>query len=99
RSPGGRRDEGRAVLWRTRHSPARALRDDSQAAGECRLPADLVAPDALLRALRAQRFHPGARISRRLYPPVLPRLRPGPDERIRAGEWRQADRLAEARSR
>src|SRR5260221_274150 len=51
------KSEGRAFLRWAGHAIARALRDHPQAAGHGRIPADHLAPDALLRAFRASRFH------------------------------------------
>ena len=50
----GDRVESSAVLRRIGHAAARALGHDPEAAGKRRLPADHLAPDALLRAFRPQ---------------------------------------------
>ena len=76
--------ESRPVLRGAGHAAARALGHHSQAAGQRRLSADPVAPDALLRALRPHRIHPLPRLSRRSDPRVLPALRRGDDQRLHA---------------
>ncbi len=81
---GSGRHEGRAVLRWARDTAARAFGDDPEAARQHRLAADRLAPDALLRALRAQGLRPVPRLPRRPDPRVLPELRRMPLERLHA---------------
>ncbi len=62
----------------------REHRHDSEAAGQHRLPADPVAPDALLRALRSQGIHPLPGLSRRSDSGIFPALQRSDDQRFHA---------------
>ena len=95
----GCRMKGRTLLWRPRDSLARAFRHHPEAIGERRLPADHLAPDALLRALWTQGLRPLPRLPRRPDPRVLSELPRGDVERLRDGPRWQAHRTAAARSR
>ena len=65
-------NESRSVLRRPGHADAGLLRRGSQADGAHRLPADSLAPDEVLRALRAPGIHPVPGLPRRHHQELLP---------------------------
>src|SRR5256885_9278293 len=97
--PGERAHEGRIVLRGSCHAAARALGHDFKAAAQDRLPADPVAPHALLRAFRTPRFHPVPRIPRRPDPRLFPELQRSHVERLHPARKGSPHRAARSRHR
>ena len=88
RSRGWKCCEGRPLLRRARHADARGVRARPQADGPGRQPADPVARDEVLRALRAHRLRAVPGLQGRGHQALLPDLQRGARQRLRAQRGR-----------
>ena len=89
--------EGRAVLRRPGPADARGLGGRAEADGPDRQPADPLARDEVLRALRPHRLHALPRLQGRGHQGVLPHLQRGDGQRLRAVRRRREGPPAEDR--
>ena len=89
----GESNEGRPVLRRARHAAPRVLRRSiPKPMVNDRLPADPLAPDEVLRPLRAQGLHPLPGLQGRRHQELLPQLRRVHLQRLRPHQGRPGAR-------